>query len=175
VTSADDLAEGYDYPLPPKLIAQRPAERRDDSRLLVLPKGAGAVQHRTFRELPSLLRPADCVVLNDTRVLPARLLGRRPTGGRVEVLLLSPVAQGEWECLVRPGSHLRPGARVRFGTDPWIDIEVLEVLDDLGRRRVRVEASVELHTALEAIGHVPLPPYIHRPDDAADRDRYQTV
>ena len=174
-TECAGLTSAYDYDLPEELIAQHPSEVRDRSRLLVLDPRTGAMQHRVFSELPDLLQPGDCLVLNDTRVLPARLLGATAGGGRVEVLLLAPVAGDEWECLAKPGRRCPPGRVLRFGEGPWIEVEVLERIDDTGRRRVRLRASTELNQALEAIGHVPLPPYIRRPDEAADRERYQTV
>jgi len=169
------LTSAYDYHLPEGLIAQHPSEVRDRSRLLVLDRRTGATQHRVFLDLPDLLRPGDCLVINDTRVLPARLLGAAPGGGRVEVLLLSPVAGDEWECLAKPGRRCPPGSVLRFGGVPWVEVEVLERIDDTGRRRVRLRASTDLERALDAVGHVPLPPYIRRPDEAGDRERYQTV
>ena len=103
------------YELPPELIAQTPLERRDASRLLTLDKDTGAWAHRYFHELPQLLRPGDCLIMNDSRVLPARLIGHRPTGGACEVLLLVDKGGDLWECLVRPGRKLKPGAQVIFG------------------------------------------------------------
>jgi S-adenosylmethionine:tRNA ribosyltransferase-isomerase len=116
-------------------------------------------------------------VVNESRVLAARLLGALDTGGRVEVLLLRPSAEDSvvWECLARPASKGRPGRRVRFGAAPWIEVEFLGDLEEPGAKRVRVEASIPLEEALQAVGHVPLPPYIQRPDDEEDKDRYQTV
>ncbi len=178
-----------DYHLPRELIAQRPAQRRDMSRLLVLHRDTGAIEHRQFRDLPQYLRPGDCVVLNDTAVIPARLLGRRvPGGGRAEVLLLKPVdgwpAAGEelsadrWYALVHPGARLRPGAQVDFSQPegPMLvaHIEAM-VPDQRGVRIVRFEHDVPFAEALSVLGHVPLPPYIARPDEPEDRERYQTV
>jgi S-adenosylmethionine:tRNA ribosyltransferase-isomerase len=167
----------YDYALPPSQIAQRPTAHRGDSRLLVLDRCTGAISHRRFGDIVDLLAPGDCLVVNESRVLAARLLGALDTGGRVEVLLLRPSAEDSavWECLARPASKGRPGRRVRFGAAPWIEVEFLGDLEEPGAKRVRVEASIPLEEALQAVGHVPLPPYIQRPDDEEDKDRYQTV
>jgi S-adenosylmethionine:tRNA ribosyltransferase-isomerase len=146
-----------DYELPPELIAQRPLGRRDESRLLVYDRAAGSVRHRIFRELPDELRPADLVVVNDTRVLPARLRLRRPGGGAAEVLLLEAVADGLWEALARPSRRLRAGMRLG-------PVELVEARAE-GRWLVRLEG--------EPAGEAPLPPYIHQ--TLADPDRYQTV
>ncbi len=170
-----------DYPLPPERIAQRPAEPRDASRLMVVERRprAAAVRHLRFRDLPRLLAPGDLLVVNDTRVLPARLYGRRAgSGGRVECLLLEERAPGSWEALVRPGRRLRPGARVVFG-DGRLEAQVCEVLEN-GHRLLRFSPPSRVHEAIEAIGRMPLPPYIdRRKADAAllalDRERYQTV
>lgn len=174
---SDLLLDHYDYDLPPSQIAQRPTERRGDSRLLVLNRGTGRVDHRQFVDLADLLYPGDCLVVNESKVLSARLLGTLSTGGRIEVLLLrpTPADRNVWECLTRPASKARRGRRVRFGTDPWIEVEFLADLPERGGRIARVQASVALEQALREVGHVPLPPYIHRPDDELDRIRYQTV
>jgi S-adenosylmethionine:tRNA ribosyltransferase-isomerase len=147
-----------DYELPPELIAQRPLERRDESRLLVFDRGTGAVEHRRFGELPELLPPETLTVVNDTRVLPARLRLERPGGGEAEVLLLERLGQdGLWEGLARPSRKLRAGQRLG-------PVELLEPLGE-GRWRLRLEG--------EPAGEAPLPPYIHEP--LADAERYQTV
>lgn len=127
-----------------------------------------------FREVEGLIRPGDVVVVNDSRVLPARLLGRKTTGAAVEVLLLRRTGDADdvWDALVRPGSKVKPGAVVQIGSD--LEIDVLAVLPD-GGRRVRVRTDTPVEEALEAHGHMPLPPYIDRPDEAGDRERYQTV
>lgn len=170
----------FDYQLPAESIAQRPAPR-GTSRLLVV--GAeGAARHRRVADLPELLRAGDLLVVNDTRVIPARLEGRRrlPTGelgGRVEILLLEKIGPRTWEALAKPGKRLRVGGEIELG-DPDskdaapIAAEIVEVGEE-GRRRLRFAEEIEPH--LDRLGHVPLPPYIHRPDDAADRDTYQTV
>ncbi|WP_426572720.1 tRNA preQ1(34) S-adenosylmethionine ribosyltransferase-isomerase QueA [Aquihabitans sp. McL0605] len=165
-----------DYELPASAIAQAPVEPRDSARLLVAGAPSGAVQHRTVADLPGLLDPGDLLVVNDTRVIPARLHLRKPTGGAVEVLLLERRPEGHWEALVRPsrrvpdGTVLVPDAPV--GDD--LTVEVGPVLGDDGRRAVTVHGGTDDDLAVLArVGEVPLPPYIHEP--LADPDRYQTV
>lgn len=158
--------------MPEELIAQTPLERRDASRLLVLDKETGATRHMHFFDLPTLLRPGDCLVLNDSRVLPARLLGHRePTGGAVEVLLLIDRGDKVWECLVRPGRKLKPGTRLSFG-DGSLKAEVVEVCEG-GNRLVRFEYEGIFLETLERLGKMPLPPYIKA--ELNDPERYQTV
>jgi S-adenosylmethionine:tRNA ribosyltransferase-isomerase len=166
------LRSDFDYDLPQERIALYPARPRDASRLLVMPP-AGEPEHRRFRELPSLLGPGDVLVLNDTRVVRARLLGRRAGGGAAEVFLLRPSGEeGLWEALVKPGKRLREGSRVLLD-DAGRGLEVVRRLGE-GRRLVRpLGATVE--RLLERFGHVPLPPYISREDDPRDPRRYQTV
>lgn len=159
------------YDLPPELIAQTPLQRRDGSRLMVLDKDTGAVEHRHFFDLPDYLRPGDCLVLNDSRVLPARLIGRRETGGVSEVLLLVDKGNNVWECLVRPGKKLRPGAKVIFG-DGQLVAEIQEVLPD-GNRLVKFHYEGIFLEILEELGRMPLPPYIK--EELQDQERYQTV
>ena len=162
----------FDFYLPEELIAQTPLERRDASRLLVLDKETGATRHMHFFDLPTLLRPGDCLVLNDSRVLPARLLGHRePTGGAVEVLLLIDRGDKVWECLVRPGRKLKPGTRLSFG-DGSLKAEVVEVCEG-GNRLVRFEYEGIFLETLERLGKMPLPPYIKA--ELSDPERYQTV
>ena len=161
------------YDLPQELIAQTPLERRDASRLMTLDKTTGAVGHRHFYVLPQLLRPGDCLVMNDSRVLPARLIGRRlPGGGACEVLLLTDRGAGRWECLVRPGRKLKPGARVSFGDGSRLTAEVEAELSD-GKRLVRFDYEGIFLEVLEALGKMPLPPYIK--EELRDPERYQTV
>lgn len=171
----------FDFQLPDELVAQRPAPERDASRLLVLPRAAplealpGALEHRTFRELPALLEPSDLLVLNETAVFPARLLGRRAaTGGKVEVFLLGPRASGNWEALVRSKSRPRPGERIELdnGRDALTFVEPLEE----GRGVVGFEPGEDPFAVAQRAGRVPLPPYVERekPTDE-DRARYQTV
>ena len=167
----------FDFELPAELIAQSPAPIRGESRLLVLSRSSGAVQHSTFEQIGTFLRAGDLLVVNNTRVFPARLLGRRvPSGGAVECLLLSPRAD-VWDALMHPGQKLKPGARVIFERDDvTLHGEVLE-RHFHGRRTVRLWTGdgSDVFAAIEAIGHIPLPPYIHRADTAEDRHRYQTV
>ena len=177
----------FSFDLPPELIAQEAPADRASARLLVLDRAAGATSHRTIADLPSLLQPGDLLVVNDTRVFPARLLGRRePSGGGVECLLVTRVsaagpAEETWEALMHPGQKLKPGARVRFERDEAAGSVVLhgEVLARHfhGRRSVRLwtDDGTPVERAVDAIGHVPLPPYIKRADRAEDRERYQTV
>ena len=161
----------FDFQLPEELIAQTPLERRDASRLLTLDKTTGAVGHHHFYELPQFLRPGDCLVLNDSRVLPARLIGHRPTGGVCEVLLLVDRGDNLWECLVRPGRKLKPGAQVIFG-DGQLTATVEAELDD-GKRAVRFHYCGIFLEILEQLGKMPLPPYIKA--ELEDQERYQTV
>ncbi|MGE5361608.1 MAG: tRNA preQ1(34) S-adenosylmethionine ribosyltransferase-isomerase QueA [Bacteroidales bacterium] len=168
----------FDFALPPELIAQFPSADRGGSRLLVLDRAAGTWSHTMVAQLPAILRSSDLLVLNDTRVFPARLLGHRvPSGGAVECLLVGHLEGDRWEALMHPGQKLKPGARVRFeragGT---LEAEILERKFH-GRRVVRLwrEDGGDVDHAIEAIGHVPLPPYIKRADEPLDRERYQTV
>ena len=160
------------FDLPQELIAQTPLERRDGSRLLVLDKDTGAVEHRHFYDLPEYLHPGDCLILNNSRVLPARLLGhRQPGGGACEILLLIDRGDNVWECLARPGKKLRKGARVSFG-DGELTAEIVEELPD-GNRLVRFEYEGIFLEVLERLGKMPLPPYIK--EELQDQERYQTV
>ncbi|HUF13019.1 MAG TPA: tRNA preQ1(34) S-adenosylmethionine ribosyltransferase-isomerase QueA [Longimicrobiales bacterium] len=162
----------FDYELPPERIAQHPAERRDESRLLVLERATGATRHLRFSDLPSLIAPGDALVLNETRVFPARILGRKPTGAPAEVLLLRPVDDARrWLALVRPGGKLKPG-RVIDVADGF-RIRILDSTPD-GERIVELEAD-DPAAAIERHGRMPLPPYIERDADATDAERYQTV
>ncbi len=181
----------FDYPLPGELIAQEPAAERSASRMLVVDRRAGRWEDRLFRELPEFLGPGDCLVLNDSRVLPARLFGRRAgvralrvgkknparkthLKGRVEVLLLRPSAEDPyvWQALVRPGRKMRPGERILV--EGGLEAEILH-WGPFGERTVRLKCEGDLPAKLEEVGHVPLPPYIRRPDRPEDRERYQTV
>lgn len=161
------------YDLPPELIAQTPLERRDGSRLMVLDKQTGEIQHRHFYDLPQYLHSGDCLVLNDSRVLPARLLGRRdPSGGAVEVLLLVDRGENCWECLVRPGRKLHPGQRVVFGDGSLLTAQIKEELPG-GNRIVEFFYEGIFLEILEQLGKMPLPPYIKA--ELQDGERYQTV
>ena len=159
------------FDLPPELIAQTPLERRDASRLLTLDKVTGETRHMHFYDLPKLLRPGDCLVLNDSRVLPARLLGHRETGGACEVLLLIDRGEKVWECLVRPGKKLHTGARMSFG-DGALTAQVVGEVEG-GNRLVRFDYEGILLETLERLGKMPLPPYIK--EELEDGERYQTV
>ena len=159
------------FDLPPELIAQTPLERRDASRLLTLDKVTGETRHMHFYDLPKLLRPGDCLVLNDSRVLPARLLGHRETGGACEVLLLIDRGEKVWECLVRPGKKLHTGARMSFG-DGALTAQVVGEVEG-GNRLVRFEYDGIFLETLERLGKMPLPPYIK--EELEDGERYQTV
>jgi S-adenosylmethionine:tRNA ribosyltransferase-isomerase len=171
----------FDFDLPADRIAQEPRPR-GESRLLVVNRSAGTWDEIAFRDLPSRLDPGDLIVANDTRVFPARLIGRRdPSGGRVEVLLLERESGADWNALVHPGQKLKTGTRFVIEDEaraPGVRIEG-EILARrfFGRRLVRlaVRGAATVDAAVDALGHVPLPPYIARPDTAADRDRYQTV
>jgi len=168
----------FDYDLPPDLIAQFPAPERAAARVLVLDRASGTWAHHSVAELPALLTPGDLVVVNDTRVFPARLLGRRvPSGGAVECLLIAHAGGDRWEALVHPGQKLKPGARARFEAGSvvlWVEIMERRFH---GRREIRLwrEDGGDVDEAIDRVGHVPLPPYIKRPDGSIDRDRYQTV
>ncbi len=159
------------YDLPPELIAQTPIEKRDSSRLMHLDKETGAIGHFLFHDLPKLLRPGDCLVLNDSRVLPARLIGRRETGGAVEVVLLRDRGDGVWECLTRPGRKTREGIKLIFG-DGELKGSVLETIEG-GNRLIKFEYDGIFLEVLERLGRMPLPPYIH--EELQDAERYQTV
>lgn len=160
------------YDLPQELIAQTPMEKRDGSRLMTLDRQTGETGHRHFYDLPTLLRPGDCLIMNDSRVLPARLLGRRlPGGGACEVLLLTDKGENIWECLVRPGRKLRSGARMSFG-DGSLAAEVIQEEAD-GNRLIRFEYEGIFLEVLERLGKMPLPPYIK--EELQDQERYQTV
>jgi S-adenosylmethionine:tRNA ribosyltransferase-isomerase len=166
----------FDYELPPELIAQHPGERRDASRMLVLDRQKGGWSDSEFAAIPAHLKATDLLVVNNTRVFPARLIGRRdPTGGRVEVLLVRELGPLTWEAMARPGHRLNCGARIRFG-DGELKAEVLAELDD-GLRVLRFESNEPFDAVLERVGEVPLPPYIKRTSGSTeeDRERYQTV
>jgi S-adenosylmethionine:tRNA ribosyltransferase-isomerase len=179
--------DDFDFPLPHELIAQQAAPR-GQSRLLVLDRATGAREHRLFSDLPDHLRDGDLLVVNDTRVFAARLLGKRvPTGGAVECMLLAREASGAigdaneraqtWTALMHPGQKLKPGAIVRFDGEAGVLMgEVLE-RHFQGRRTIRLWSELErgVTALIDALGHVPLPPYISRADTDADRERYQTV
>ena len=161
----------FSFDLPPELIAQTPLERRDDSRLLCLDKSTGEIRHGKFRELPDLLRPGDCLVMNDSRVIPARLFGTRPSGGSVEVVLLRDLGGDEWECLTRPGRKTPPGTELRFGGGELTAVVTRAEAD--GNKVLRFQYEGIFLEVLDRLGQMPLPPYIK--EKLTDRERYQTV
>lgn len=164
-------ASDFDYELPHERIAQRPIEPRDHARLMVVDMVRGRISHRHFFDLPEFLRPEDCLVLNDTRVLPARLIGRKePTGGRVEFLLLRPLSHDRWQVLAKPGRRVRVGTQVLFGDE--LQAEVVEA-DSGGERTIRFVYAGSFEDVLKRLGRTPLPPYIT--EDLEDDERYQTV
>ena len=166
------LLSDYYYELPEELIAQDPLEKRDSSRLMVVDRRTGAVSHKHFHDIIDYLNPGDCLVINDTKVIPARLIGVKPdTGASVEVLLLKRHEEKLWEAIVRPGKKLRPGAKVSFG-DGLLTGEIVEILNE-GNRLVRFEYEGIWEELLDKLGQMPLPPYItHK---LKDKNRYQTV
>lgn len=169
------LLSEFDYHLPDELIAQEPLADRSASRMLVVHRASRTFEDRTFRDLPSYLSPGDCLAINDTRVFPSRLFGRKPGYDRiVEIFLLRPQSpeRDYWTALVRPGRHLHEGSRVVITES--LEAEILETRIR-GERLIRLHCQGDLDAELGAAGHVPLPPYIHRPDDTGDRERYQTV
>ncbi|HUS05410.1 MAG TPA: tRNA preQ1(34) S-adenosylmethionine ribosyltransferase-isomerase QueA, partial [Bryobacteraceae bacterium] len=167
--------DDFDYQLPAELIAQEPAHDRDSSRMLVLYRDREQWEDRRFRELPEFLKPGDCLIVNNSRVFPSRLYGRRASGpAAIEVFLLRPVSDDEftWEALVRPGRKVPVGETIHF--NETLQAAVLE-RSEHGKRILRFSGAGDLQAAFAEIGHVPLPPYIKRPDTPADHQRYQTV
>lgn len=159
------------YDLPEELIAQTPLEKRDTSRLMVVDRDTGEITHKHFYDIIAYLQPGDCLVMNDSRVLPARLLGHRPTGGAVEVLLLRDLGGKKWECLCKPGRKMQPGNTVSFG-DGELTATVCEVTEE-GNRIIEFAYEGIFLEVLERLGKMPLPPYIKA--ELADQERYQTV
>jgi len=159
------------YDLPEELIAQTPVEPRDHSRMLVIPKDGSDIEHKHFYDLIDYLRPGDALVVNETRVIPARLLGERANGGPAEILLLKQMGPKRWETLVKPGRRLKPGAQVTFGNGRLVAEIVSDT--DAGGRVVDFICEGTLEAALDELGEMPLPPYIH--EKLEDRERYQTV
>ena len=165
-------ASDFDYEFPRQTIAQHPLPERGASRLLMLERESGVVAHGSFAEFPELLQPGDVLVLNSSRVIPARLTARRESGREAEILLVHPEPDGTWLAMVHPGGKLKAGRRVSFGDDA--EAEVVDVVGG-GLRRLRFTGRLDPAGLMERYGAVPLPPYIERPPDAADRERYQTV
>jgi S-adenosylmethionine:tRNA ribosyltransferase-isomerase len=164
--------EDLDYSLPEALIAQHPAERREDARLLVADRASGALTDSRFADVGRWLRPGDALVVNETRVMPARLVVRRPSGGKIELLLVRPESDGAWRALARPAKKAAVGTRLA-SEDGCLELEVIGEGDE-GERVVRVTRG-DLQQSLDTHGEVPLPPYIHRAPEPSDRERYQTV
>src|SRR5579863_2320359 len=182
----------FDYDLPPERIAQRPLDKRDASRLLLVDRTTGAWEDRQFREFPDLLRGDELIVINNARVLPARLFGRRagiraePPGAHsptrhehlqapIEVLLVRQLEPDTWETLVRPGKKIPVGERIVFGEGEGELEALVEARGDYGLRVLRFHSKNGFHQTLDRLGHIPLPPYIKRSDEPLDRERYQTV
>ena len=159
------------YDLPEELIAQTPIEKRDESRLMVLNRAKQTIEHKTFKDIIDYLEPGDCLVRNNTKVIPARLYGKKSTGAKIEFLLLNRIEGDIWECIVRPGHKLKPGTEVEFG-DGILKAKVLDVMDG-GTRKVEFKYEGIFNEILDKIGLMPLPPYIH--ESLKDNDRYQTV
>jgi S-adenosylmethionine:tRNA ribosyltransferase-isomerase len=194
------LLSDLDYPLPKDKIALFPTEDRPAAKLLCVDRASGACSHRIFRDLPELLRPTDLLVLNNTKVLPARLFGKRATGGKVEALLLKEVDLNVWEALLKPGGRIKDGERIFFASEiaavpapqgprndrhceePQRGDEAISLTGEVlpsaephsGKRRIRFEGE-GVKEKIKGLGHIPLPPYIDRPDQASDRSMYQTV
>ena len=165
-----ELSE-FNYELPEELIAQTPIEKRDESRLMILDKNTGKIEHKIFKDIIDYLEPGDCLVRNNTRVIPARLYGKKETGANVEFILLKNLEGDIWEAMVRPGNKLHIGTKVIFG-DGLLKAEILNMLQD-GTRKVKFIYNGIFNEILDKIGLMPLPPYIH--ESLQDNDRYQTV
>ena len=162
----------FDYDLPEELIAQHPYDKRDEARLMVLHRDTKTIEHKVFKDIIDYLEPGDCLVINDTKVIPARLYGKKETGANVEFLLLKRIENDDWEAMVRPGNKLKAGAKVTFG-DGLLNAEVLETLSG-GNRRVRFTYEGIFNEILDQIGLMPLPPYI-KENIKEENEKYQTV
>ena len=165
-----DLKEFY-YDLPEELIAQVPIQKRDESRLMVLDRKKQTIEHKIFKDILEYLKPGDCLVRNNTKVIPARIYGKKETGANVEFLLLNNIEGDIWEAIVRPGNKLHIGTKVSFG-EGLLDAEILEVMEG-GTRKVKFTYNGIFNEILDKIGLMPLPPYIH--EELKEKDRYQTV
>ena len=163
--------EEFDYNLPEELIAQVPIQKRDESRLMIVDRKNRTIEDKVFKDIIDYLEPGDCLVRNNTKVIPARLYGKKDTGANVEFVLLKQIEGDVWESIVRPGNKLKPGARVIFG-DGLLKAEILEILDD-GTIKVKFEYDGIFNEILDKIGLMPLPPYIH--ESLKENNRYQTV
>ena len=165
-----ELSE-FNYKLPEELIAQTPIEKRDESRLMILDRNTGKIEHKIFKDIIDYLEPGDCLVRNNTKVIPARLYGKKETGANVEFILLKNIEGDIWEAMVRPGNKLHIGTKVLFG-DGILKAEILDILQD-GTRKIKFSYNGIFNEILDKIGLMPLPPYIH--ESLKDNDRYQTV
>ncbi len=165
-----DLKEFY-YDLPEELIAQVPIQKRDESRLMVLDRNNKTIEHKIFKNILDYLKPGDCLVRNNTKVIPARIYGKKETGANVEFLLLNNIEGDIWEAIVRPGNKLHVGTKVTFG-EGLLNAEILEVMEG-GTRKVKFTYNGIFNEILDQIGLMPLPPYIH--EELKEKDRYQTV
>ena len=163
--------EEFNYELPKELIAQTPYDKRDEARLMVLDKENKKIEHRVFKDVLEYLNPGDCLVINDTKVIPARIYGKKDTGANVEFLLLKNLGNDEWEAMVRPGNKLKVGSKVEFG-EGILKAEILEIMPG-GNRKVKFEYEGNFNEILDQIGLMPLPPYIT--ETLKDKDKYQTV
>ena len=163
--------EEFDYNLPEELIAQVPIQKRDESRLMVVDREKRTIEDKVFKDIIDYLEPGDCLVRNNTKVIPARLYGKKETGANVEFVLLKQLEGDVWESIVRPGSKLKPGTKVIFG-DGLLEAEILDILED-GTRKVKFTYEGIFNEILDKIGLMPLPPYIH--ESLKENDRYQTV
>ena len=165
--------EEFDYTLPPSLIAQYPSPQRGDSRVMVLHRSQGTIEHRDFRDILDYFHPGDLLVMNNTRVLPVRLIGKKESGGKCEILLIPSWngARGIWEVLIKGARKIKRGARIQFGKGLYG--EVKEVNE--GKGKICFSGQGEVMEILQKIGHIPLPPYIKREDEPLDKDRYQTI
>jgi len=165
--------EEFNFDLPSSLIAQYPSPQRGESRLMVLERTKGAIEHRSFQDITGYLRPGDLLVMNNTRVLPARLIGRIGKGRKCEVLLIPSreAPHGEWEALIKNSRKMKPGTRIEFGENFFGEVGEIRK----GRVEIRFPADGKILDLLREFGHIPLPPYIRRPDEPLDRDRYQTI
>ena len=161
----------FNYELPEELIAQTPLEKRDESRLMILDKANQTIEHKTFKDIIEYLEPGDCLVRNNTKVIPARIYGKKETGAKVEFLLLNNIEGDIWETIVRPGNKLHVGTKVIFGEGILI-AEILEIMPG-GTRKVKFSYTGIFNEILDKIGLMPLPPYIH--EELKDNTRYQTV
>ena len=165
--------EEFDYTLPKSLIAQYPSPKRGDSCLMIFHRRSGMIEHRIFRDISNYLNPGDLLVMNNTQVLPARLIGRKETGGKVEMLLIPSRngIRGEWEVLIKGSGKVKSGVRIQFGQDIYGEVKEVKK----GRGKIYFSGLEEVIRILQKIGHIPLPPYIKRENEPLDRDRYQTI